>query len=463
MIDSARWVRDEFASLSLGHRWRNERWSRMALAAAARPSGRITECFSDPAERQAAYKLLESGAVRPCEVVRSAARAALRRATGRYVVVPVDQCTLSLSAATTTKGFGRLSVSEKKFGAESMHAIGLDADGVPLGLLAQQLWARTGPRRSRHRPTTSLPLQCKESRYWVQVAEDAHQAWRDAGLEAPLWFQLDAGGDGRQVLERLFALEDAYVTVRCRRDRRVSWPEDDFLSGALQRVTPVGRIQVRVQDPRRRQVRVATLEVRATTVGLRLKNKLTKKVSELRCQVVATREVGTCPKGEEPIEWVLLTTWPASSFESACEVVRAYALRWRIEEVHRTWKTGGKVESSGLSFASFQSWAALLLCVAVRAERLKRSSREQPDLPASGEFSPDELRALTLVSRRAKRRGDPAAPPSLAEAVLWVAELGGYMGPTPSRGPPGSIVIARGLDRLAHYTEAVRLLRDAKE
>jgi len=198
-------------------------------------------------------------------------------------------------------------------------------------------------------------------------------------------------------------------------------------------------------------------------VTLRLKNQQTKQVKELSCWAVQVKEVGSCPKGEAPIEWRLLTTREVKDFESACEVVRAYALRWRVEEVHRTWKSGCGVEETGLSYEPFRLWATLLLCVAVRTERLKRRSRAEPEAPAEEEFSSEELQALRLLSSRAKRRKEPAAPVKLGEATLWVAEMGGYMGPTPSRGPPGSTVIQRGLDKLANYVEAFRVIRESEK
>jgi hypothetical protein len=45
--------------------------------------------------------------------------------------------------------------------------------------------------------------------------------------------------------------------------------------------------------------------------------------------------------------------------------------------------------------------------------------------------------------------------PTIAQAVRWIADLGGYTG-NKSSGPPGSVVIARGLERL---TIAVQVLQ----
>ena len=82
---------------------------------------------------------------------------------------------------------------------------------------------------------------------------------------------------------------------------------------------------------------------------------------------------------------MLLTSVECSSFEHACRVNFGYSQRWRIEEFHRTWKSGAcKVEETQLhDAAQVKKWATMLATVALRIERLKYLSRKQPDLPAS--------------------------------------------------------------------------------
>jgi len=94
-------------------------------------------------------------------------------------------------------------------------------------------------------------------------------------------------------------------------------------------------------------------------------------------------------------------------------------------------------------------WATLLAAVAIRIERLKLLSRTELQLAASSELTPNEIRALVLWKRRTKKRTEPmpGAAPTLAQAVLWIAQMGGYTGKS-SGGPPGSITIGRGLERL---------------
>ena len=59
---------------------------------------------------------------------------------------------------------------------------------------------------------------------------------------------------------------------------------------------------------------------------------------------IAAVEVNYAPEVEEPIEWLLLTTWMIETFEQAIEKLKWYAKRWSIEVYHRTLKSGCKVE-----------------------------------------------------------------------------------------------------------------------
>lgn len=73
------------------------------------------------------------------------------------------------------------------------------------------------------------------------------------------------------------------------------------------------------------------------------------------------------------------------------------------------------------------------------------------------EFSENELHALVLLKKRIKKRNEVVTnSPSIEEATLWLAQLGGYTGKS-SGGPPGTITItiSRGLARLRDAAEAI--------
>jgi hypothetical protein len=93
----------------------------------------------------------------------------------------------------------------------------------------------------------------------------------------------------------------------------------------------------------------------------------------------------------------------------------------------------------------------MLAAVAARIERLKHLSRTQPEAPASIEFSPIEIQALRIRKAQIKKRTEslPEGMPSIALAVLWLAQMGGFQGKAHEQ--PGSVTIGRGLERLAPF------------
>ena len=54
----------------------------------------------------------------------------------------------------------------------------------------------------------------------------------------------------------------------------------------------------------------------------------------------------------EPIEWLLLTNTPVTTFSEAVQVVEWYRCRWQIEVFHKIIKSGCRVEYSLLQTAT---------------------------------------------------------------------------------------------------------------
>ena len=147
-----------------------------------------------------------------------------------------------------------------------------------------------------------------------------------------------------------------------------------------------------------------------------------------------------------------MTSHSIKTVEDLKLVVFSYTQRWRIEELHKTLKSGAcRVEETQLQTKDrVIKWATIMVAVASRIERIKRLSRQQPHEPASVELSQHEIRALIKLKRLQKKRTETIsdAEPSIEQATRWLAELGGYTGKS-SGGPPGSITIRRGLDYIA--------------
>jgi hypothetical protein len=470
--EAQRWAAEDFADADLGDSRRTTRLVRIVARAAEKPSGKLSEVFAVAKELDAAYDFVESR-VAPERLEAVVAQATTKRCKQvARVRVAVDGSSLTLAhrRAGRTKGFGPIGrIKSGWFGLKVINALAVDEQGVPIGLLAQSWWARSEapprtPRQRKRDRTRKRPLE-KETGRWLETIQRGAERLTAAGVDG--WFQLDREADAWPLLHSL-ASTGHWFTVRSSWNRRLADVGDkQYLRAYMASIAQLGTYELDVPERWGRQPRRARMVIRAakTTLLLREKNN-GKKPRPLGLHVVWTHEVGTTPSGEKPLDWMLLTNAPVECLDQVRAVVEAYSTRWRIEEFHRTWKTGGcNAESTQLrSRDAVIRWATILAVTAARVERLKRLGREQPNRPATDELSSVEIEVLIALKRRYKKCTEsvPDAIPTMAQAMRWVADLGGYTGQS-SGGPPGAITLGRGLERLQAGVEAVLAFRNLQK
>jgi hypothetical protein len=459
---AAAWAQGEFGAVEL----KDARWRRrlvlVAEQAARRPGGKVTEVFGDNAERQGAYGLLESDAVAASAIAKSMFRACAERCADEpFLFCPTDGSSLTLVDRAKRK-FGP--IGSRNFGVQGLKVISVlavSAEGVTLGLTGQVWWTRSQQRPKKHRHYRK-PEE-KETRHWPEAMAQTREAMRSYAPKTRAWFQLDREGDAWPILEQADA-DQHWFTVRGAYDRRVLLPDGSktYLRTLLASQPVVSRYSLAVAPGPNRRGRTATMVVRACQATLDFRDKRNHRQHFSKTlNVVLAREIDTTPAGEKPIEWLLLTNRPVGTEKELQQVVFGYSQRWRIEDFHRAWKSGAcRVEESQLrSEDAAKKWATILAAVAARVERLKLLSRQEPDRPATDEFSPVELRALKLLrfGKSANKQPGSATSPTLAQATLWVAQLGGYTGKS-SGGPPGSVTLTRGLTQVQTVARALQAL-----
>jgi hypothetical protein len=455
MDQAQRWAEEEFGQARLGDVRRTRRLVLLGAELARQPAGTVTRACASSASREGAFRWLESNAVRVEPVRNSLVQAALERCAGQKLVyVSVDGTSLTLTDRSGEKGLGAVSSwSSPSRGLQAMTAFAVGSDGCPIGICGQRMWVRQA--RSRHsNARRSGDLAERETRFWLELLAESHTEFASSAPGCTPWYQLDRGADCWPVLA-LARRSNLLLTVRATHDRCIDgevahlWSvvERSALKGYLLVDVPArpGRRKRQRQGGRRvwktapRKARRAKVSVRAATVPLRLTTAEGASFT-VDFNAVLVREVGQV---KDRVEWLLLTTHPVRTRSDALAVVHGYKHRWRIEELHRTWKRGlCRVEDTQLrSREAIFKWATLLAAVASRAMRLTHLAREQPDLSASEELSRVELRAL--IALRMPKGVALDHVPALSQAVRWLADLGGYTGPW--NGPPGPTVVGRGL------------------
>lgn len=452
------WAREEFRSLT-GHLARVKCWITLAALAADRPAGTVTGTFSTDAERQAMYGQLAHHATTAAWLGEAAHRATARRcAKAVRVFVPVDGSSLQITDTQACKGTGRVgSHAFKARGVQVMNAIAVLDDGTPVGMCAQEYWTRAERKVRTHRRKRSVGQ--KETRHWLAAIQHTVQIFKEEAPACTPWFQLDRGGDAADVLAMLLDA-DLTATVRAAHDRRTRRHRRTArVWSVMRRLPALGTYAIEVPAGRKRAARTANMVVRATTLTLELPAYKGGTRRRITLGAVYAVETGTTPKGEPRIEWLLYSTQPVQTIEDALLILRGYKARWAVEEFHKTWKSGlCNVEDTQLrDLERIKKWATFMASIAMRAQRLKHLARTTPDVPASTEFSRDEIDAVILLYQpRGYRPGGRV--PTLGKLVLWIAELGGYS--RWSGGPPGQIVISRGMLKVEAAATALAAQRE---
>jgi hypothetical protein len=407
------------------------------------------------AEREAAFRFVESDEFSYQDVAAASRVAAVRRASAYpFAFVAVDGSTLTLTDRSS-KGFGPVSSKDAARGMQAMTALVLSPSGVPLGIAGQELWVRPDERAPEHHDDYR-PIEERETRFWLDVLDQVTAQFRTEAPHTEPWFQMDRGADSARVLDKASKLGVAF-TIRACYDRRLT--DGRKLWQVLAHARPFGSYMLDVAAGPTRTARRARIDIRATRVTLHVTLGVRGRGPRVGIAVWAleARERNP-PAGEDAILWRLLTNRRISNRAAAMQVIGGYTRRWSVEEFHFAWKSGlCNVERSQLREPEhFAKWATLLAAVAARAERLKKLSREEPDLPATAEFTRDEIDAVIVLRKPAGVA--VGAEPTIGELVRWIADLGGYTGKS-SGGPPGVKVIGRALVEVAAAAAAIAALR----
>jgi Transposase DNA-binding/Transposase DDE domain len=157
------------------------------------------------------------------------------------------------------------------------------------------------------------------------------------------------------------------------------------------------------------------------------------------------------PPGEEPLEWLLLTSVPTETLAQAWEHVGWYECRWVVEDYHQALKTGCRIEERLMHTAErLIRLLGLLSPVAVRLLQLRDLARSEPDQLACKRIEAD---LLTVVAIQAQ-----LDPGSMTVEVFWkeVARLGGYLARRRD-GPPGWKTLWAGWLRVQTLLEGFHL------
>lgn len=458
MLPPLQWAQRQFGSVELGDKRRTKRAVTYAAAAASSPAQSVPEqCRGLWRRSKGAYRLFDNPQVNLEKLQAPHRRQTLEAAAAATVTLWLsDTTTLSFDHPHTT-GLGGTSAGGSGQGMLVHSTLGLDVSGGPdappvvLGLGAQQVWVRNGPK-DKLKPEShkwaggigqvGVP---PVGRRWVHVGDSESDCWEaiEACLGQSSGFALRAC-QNRQVV----AGHDAEKHQRT------------TLFEFLQKQPMLGGKRLWVRARKDRAARWAKLAVSAAAVTLlppknwpdKPHRKGRPRPEAIACWAVRVWEIDP-PAGQEPIEWVILTDEPVADLESAVKVVFWYACRWLIEEYHKCLKTGCRMEQRQLEEADrLKTLLGILAVVAVRLLQLKHQAKVNPDAPARSVVPQQYVQTLAAYLKR------PAGKLTTREFWRETARLGGFLG-RKGDGDPGWLTLWHGWQHLETLTLGVELAK----
>jgi len=475
----ASWADEEFEEVSLGDKRLDARLITLCDRFSDAPESPINQACADWAETKAAYRFFQNENVEVDEILAAHRRKTALRAKKHDTVLAIqDTSYFVYTSHLKAEGLGKLSMKKGK-NIENIYSKGLvmhtclalTTQGLPLGLLDQKIFARKlRPEHQRRRKggryiQDVLPVEEKETYRWLEALIATEEVMGDT--------QVVTVCDREADLYDFFKLSsqiEAEVLVRASANRTVNrisrYAEKDVLKLWDYMLQQPETGSYTIQIPKRaktrhceeRDARSATVTVRFAPFRLNPPrnncNHNTEPLPDIEMNAVYVLEPDP-PDGEEPLEWMLLTSLPVRSFDEACEKVRWYCLRWRIEMYFKVLKSGFRVESCRLGHAErLARHLTIMSIVAWRLFMVTLIARTDPDTPCTRFLANDEWKVL--YRRTHKNKTPPRKPPCAGDVVVWIAKLGGFLA-RKSDGPPGTITLWRGWKRLTDLTDGWNL------
>jgi len=468
------WAADEFSQVALGDKRLNKRLVTLCDRFSDSPESPINQACEDWAETKAAYRFFKNESVDGDQIFDAHKTKTLERTKNHQVVLAVQDTSYFIyTNHPKTRGLGELSVKNGKHRKEiysyglAMHAcMALSTEGLPLGLLDLQITARESINKEKGKAVRDhLPIEQKESYRWLETLRTTNALMKGKQVVTICDRECDIY-DFFKLSKEL----DTDVIVRANANRTINrksrYAQKDVtkLWGHLMGKSKAGTYQINI--PRKskskhcsgRVARTAVVTVRFASFEMNpprnhAKHK-TEDLPNLKMSAIHVLEENP-PEDEDPIEWMLLTTLNIISFEDAYEKIGWYALRWRIEMFFKVLKSGFKVEDCRLSHADrLRRYLTVMSIVGWRIFMITFIARTDPDLCCSNFLTSLEWKILFLKIHKGKDL--PRVTPSIGEAVVWIAKLGGYIGRN-SDGPPGTLTFWRGWKRLSDLTDGQAL------
>lgn len=471
-LDETTFGERNFGQAQFGDKRRTRRLVKIADQMVHRPGGSLPEKINSPHELKAMYRLLDCPSVTHEAILESHQRNLFDS------ILPAESgFTLLISDAT------EMEYTKRESMAEDLGQIG---NGFRRGYIVQNVLAVNPETRK----TLGLANQVLHRRAKVKKGETRTERQKRDSRESLLWLKAtrglpanrklvdvcDRGADTTEFIEhesksgRTFLIRSC-TNRNCFAEHGQADPghkkklhdytrEQPELGTWELEVTRKSEFKSKKRKGKKRKVvrkkRTAKIAVSATAVTL--KTSRAKSAKPIEIWVVRVWEIKP-PRGQERLEWFLITNHPVETFEAALQVVEWYETRWVIEEYHKCLKTGMNIE--GYQFTDtdrLDPAIALTSVTAITLLNLRDDSRDEKtkDRPISEYLDKEYIEILSMW-----RHGKVKSDWTVSEFVLALARLSGHQNRKGDH-PPGWQKLWKGWHELHAMIAGARFAKNIK-
>lgn len=419
----------DFPSLDLGDARRNERFVTIINNIIGQPGSSIPKQSGRWYDAKATYEFFKNERV-SVENLQSTLQSYGASQVGEFGEVLIVHDTSNISFADLqAEGLGYLDSKEGR-GILCHSSIAVSTGGLPLSLVRQYTWIRELENLQAVKKQAKSFEQRESYRWYAGIA----QANQLLGAVVQKIHIADREAD---IYELFFCAHEpnTELLIRVHYNRKVAGADGSLLWDTVAASEKKGEVTLHLADEKGSRTKSVKVEVRYEPVEIL--RPLTSKAAyqSVALTAIEVKQATGERNGEEPIHWKLLTTLNVKDLKDVLTYVRWYTYRWLIERFHYVLKSGIRIEALQLKKASsLQKAIALYSIAGFKIMQLVYESRSHPDASCEVALTQAQWQVLHLLIHPSDDM--PEQPPTLSQAVKWMARLGGHLG-RKTDGPPG--------------------------
>lgn len=448
------WVKNEIKTVGIRDERLVKRLEHIITKFSENAEGQMPKAFEQPKDIKALYRFLSNDDVDAGEILDAHRRETINRIKNHDTVLLIqDTTSFNYEKGEHIKGMGVAGKYDNSKGLIMHSTLAANTEGTPLGVLSEDIWTRDAKERGKksckrdRNNSHKFKTEEKESQKWINALRKSNEGIPD---DIKTVYVCDREADIYKFFYEILEAKRDFVIRSGSRKRRVD-EEMKLLSDKIE-ASPV-RGTVKVNIPRNTKegypARTAILSIKYCEASIRppAQKPEFKGMPKLAINVILAEEVDA-PEGENAIKWCLLTSLPVESVDEAFEKVQWYKCRWLIERFHYILKSGCQIEKVRLEDVErIKRLISIHSIVAWRIGWITYESRNNAKESCEKILSKEEWTVLYCVVN--ETQNIPKKPPTIEEAVIMVAKLGGFRARR-SDGNPGVKVIWRGLLKLSN-------------